>query len=361
MCSVWRVSTPLPMSSNFLLYGANGYTGTLIAKLAVQQGLRPILAGRNADKLEPLATSLGLEHRAFSLDNSVAVDAALEDVAAVLHCAGPFSKTSQPMVEGCLRTKTHYLDITGEVAVFEAAAAKDAEAKSAGVMLLPGVGFDVVPSDCLASYLKAQMPSATHLALGFTAGNMSRGTATTMVEAQDKGGLVRRGGVLTPVPAAWKTRMIDFGQGAVLTTTIPWGDVSTAFYSTGIPNIEVYTAVSESAYRAMVASRYLGWLLGLPIVQNFQKRLIQSQAPGPTDAQRKEGVTRLWGEVSDSGSSKRSRLQCPEGYTLTSMTALAIVTKVLAGQVSVGFQTPSKVYGADLILEIEGVVREDIN
>lgn len=349
------------MSSNFLLYGANGYTGTLIARLAVRQGLRPILAGRNSEKLQPLATSLGLEHRAFSLENESAVDAALQDVTAVLHCAGPFSRTSKPMVEGCLRTKTHYLDITGEVAVFEAIAAKDAEATKAGVMLLPGVGFDVVPSDCLAAHLKRQLPSATSLALAFTAGQTSRGTATTIVEAQKQGGLVRRGGVLTPVPTAWKTRTIDFGEGPVLGTTLPWGDVSTAFYSTGIPNIEVYMATPPSTYWALVASRYLGWLLGSPPMQSLQKRLIQAQPPGPTDAQRQQGKTRLWGEVSDDGATKVSRLQCPEGYTLTALTALAIVTKVLAGQVSVGFQTPSKVYGADLILEIEGVERSDIN
>lgn len=349
------------MLSNFLLYGANGYTGTLIARLAVERGLQPILAGRNPEKVEPLSQELGLEYRAFKLDDEAAVDEALADVAVVLHCAGPFSQTSLPMVAGCLRTKTHYLDITGEVSVFEAIAAQDAAAKAAGVMLLPGVGFDVVPSDCLAAHLKARMPTATKLALGFQAlGGISRGTATTMVEA--RGGLVRRGGVLTPVPAAWKTRMITFGEGAVEAVTIPWGDVSTAFYSTGIPDIKVYAAFPASTRQAMVASRYFGWLLGLPLVQQFQKRLIQNQPPGPSETERAQGRSLLWGEVEDnSGKRLVSRLQGPEGYTLTAMTSVAIVEKVLAGQVSVGFQTPSLAYGADLILEIVGVVREDLD
>lgn len=179
-----------------------------------------------------------------------------------------------------------------------------------------------------------------------------------MVEA--RGGLVRRGGVLTPVPAAWKTRTIDFGQGAVEAVTIPWGDVSTAFYSTGIPDIEVYAAFPASTRQAMVASRYFGWLLGLPLVQQFQKRLIQNQPPGPSETERAQGRSLLWGEVEDnSGKRMVSRLQGPEGYTLTAMTSVAIVEKVLAGEVSVGFQTPSLAYGADLILEIEGVVREE--
>jgi short subunit dehydrogenase-like uncharacterized protein len=127
-------------------------------------------------------------------------------------------------------------------------------------------------------------------------------------------GLVRRGGVLTPVQAAWKTRAIDFGQGEVLATTIPWGDVSTAFYSTGIPNIEVYMAVESQTYWAMVASRYLGGLLGLDVIQNFQKRLIQAGTLGPTEEERAQGKSRFWGEVLDpSGNRRVSLLQCPEG------------------------------------------------
>ena len=182
-----------------------------------------------------------------------------------------------------------------------------------------------------------------------------------MVEAQDKGGLVRREGVLTSVPAAWKTRKIDFGQGLVEATTIPWGDVSTAYYSTGIPNIEVYAAFGASTRQMMVLSRYIGWLLALPPVQEFQKSLIQKQLPGPTDEERAQGRSLLWGEVEDnSGKKLVSRLQTPDGYTLTAMTALAIVEKVLDGLVAVGFQTPSLVYGPDFILEIPGVVREDL-
>lgn len=349
------------MSTNFLLYGANGYTGELIARFALQQGLRPILAARNSQKVAPLATELGLEYRAFALDDKQAVDSALANVAVVLHCAGPFSQTSAPMVAGCLRSGTHYLDITGEISVFEEVASQDNLAKTAGVMLLPGVGFDVVPSDCLAAHLKRRLPSATRLTLGLQAlGRISRGTATTMVEMQHQGGAIRRDGVLTPVPAAFKMRSIDFGQGLVEAMTIPWGDVATAFYSTGIPNIEVYAAFPTSTRILALASRYIGWLLKLPAVQNFQKQLIQNQPPGPSETERAEGKTYLWGEVEDSlGKRLSSILQCPEGYTLTILTAVKIVQKVLSGEYTCGFQTPSKVYGADFILEFPGVCCED--
>jgi len=346
---------------DFLIYGANGYTGALIVREAVARGRRPILAGRNAAALAALAGELGLEHRVFSLDSPGGIAEGIRDTMAVLHCAGPFAHTSRPMADACLRARSHYLDITGEVAVFESLAARDAEAKAAGVMLLPGVGFDVVPSDCLAAHLKRRLPSATHLALGFsTLGKLSRGTATTMAENIHRGGLVRQNGVLKRVPAAWKTRVIDFGDGPIQAVTIPWGDVSTAYHSTGIPNIEVYTAAPWGMRVTARASRYLGWLLGSRPVQGLLKGRIRARPPGPTEQERARGKSFLWGEATDdSGRKVVSRLQGPEGYTLTVRAALAVVERVLAGEVRPGFQTPSRVYGADFVLGLEGVERQD--
>jgi short subunit dehydrogenase-like uncharacterized protein len=350
------------MSPNFLLYGANGYTGNLIAHMASERGLRPIIAGRDAFEVERLARELNLDYRIFALDDAAAMDAALNEVTVVLHCAGPFSRTSKPMADGCLRTGTHYLDITGEATVIESLAARDAKAKEAGVMLLPCVGFDVVPSDCLAAHLKRRLPSATKLALAIKGmGRVSRGTATTMVENISRGGLVRRNGKLTSVPAAWKTRMIDYGRGPVQATTIPWGDVASAYYSTGIPNIEVYAAIPAKLRRMMKLSRSFGWLLGSGPVQRFLKKRIGNQPAGPDETEREKGKSFVWGEVQDdAGGRAVSRLRGPEGYKLTAMTSLAIVSRVLGGDVSPGFQTAAKAYGPDLIMEIEGVVREDL-
>ena len=350
------------MSADFLLYGSYGYTGRLIAARALELGLKPLLAGRGADAVRAHAAELGLEHRVFSLDDAAATDAALAETPVVLHAAGPFSRTAAPMAQACLRTRTHYLDITGEIAVFEAVARLGARAKEAGVMLLPGAGFDVVPSDCLAAHLKRRLPSATHLRLAFQAlGGVSRGTATTMVENLGKGGAVRRDGRIVPVPPAWKTRTVDLGRGPVAVTTIPWGDVSTAFHSTGIPNIEVYMRMASGQRRAMKASRYLGWLLASAPAQKYLKGRIQASRPGPSDEARARGESRLWGEVEDAeGRRAASRMRTPEGYTLTALAAVEIVRKVLAGGAPAGFQTPSTAYGPDWILEIPGVQREDV-
>ena len=350
------------MSTDFLLYGSYGYTGRLISERARELGLTPLLAGRDAAALQAQAAEAGAPHRAFPLDDAAALDAALRETRVVLLAAGPFAHTARPVVEACLRTCAHYLDITGELGVFEAVAALDGRAREAGVMLMPGAGFDVVPSDCLAAHLKRRLPAATSLTLAFMGlGGISRGTATTMAENAGRGGAIRKGGRIVPVLAAWRSMEVDFGRGPVTVTTIPWGDVSTAYHSTGIPDIAVYTRLPRNQVRLMRATRRLGWLLDSAPVQRMMKRAIRRNPPGPTPEQRARGLSLLWGKVED-GDGRRavSRMRTPEGYTLTARTAVEAVRHVLAGDAPAGFQTPSRAYGPDWILEFEGVEREDV-
>jgi short subunit dehydrogenase-like uncharacterized protein len=248
------------------------------------------------------------------------------------------------MAAACVEAGVHYLDITGEITAFEALFARRRPAAQAGVMLLPGVGFDVVPTDCLAAHLKRRLPGATQLELALLAlGRLSRGTATTMVENLHRGGLVRRGGFLTAVPAGHATRQVDFGRGARTVVSIPWGDVSTAFHSTGIPDVTVYAAMSGGQRLALALLRPVRPLLGTRAVQSFLKDRVQA------------------GQVRDgSGGQASARLEGPEGYAFTVLTALAAVEHVLAGRVQPGFQTPSSAFGPDFVLEIPGVTRSDL-
>jgi short subunit dehydrogenase-like uncharacterized protein len=351
------------MTGNILIYGATGYTGKLIAQVAHKQGLRPILAGRNADKLRAVADPLGLPCRVFDLADPVRLDAALNDIAVVLCIAGPFSATSRPMASGCIRRGVHYLDITGEIDVFEALAARDAEAKRAGVMLLPGVGFDVVPTDCLAAHLKRRLPDAIDLKLylGLDNPGISRGTAKTMLEGIPSGTRVRRAGRLVALDRAG-TGSCDFGQGLRPTMQISWGDVSTAFYSTGIPNIEVQTKVPPALQLLGRLPGFVRSFLGNAGVQSVLKGQIDRRPEGPTDAARRQGRATVVGVARDErGTVVRSRLRTSEGYTLTAQTALDIAGRVASGEFRPGFQTPSLVYGADYILGFDGVTREDLN
>jgi short subunit dehydrogenase-like uncharacterized protein len=347
--------------ADFVIYGATGYTGTLIAREAARRGLRPVLAGRSAEKLAPLAAELGLESRVFSLDPPIAVWEGIRGVHTVLNCAGPFGHTARPLADACLAAGVHYLDITGEAAVFEALAARASASRAARVVLLPGVGFDVVPSDCLAAHLKRRLPTATRLALAFrSAGRLSRGTALTALEGVADGGLVRENGVLKRVPAAWKTRRIDFGDRPVEAITIPWGDVATAFYSTGIPNVEVYLAAPWTIRIGARLSRCLGWLLRSKWVQARLRRCILAGRPGPTDAERRANRCAFWGEVTDEAGRRAVALQqTPDGYNLTVQSSLAAVTRVLSGSVTPGFRTLAMAFGPDFVLELPGVSRTD--
>lgn len=345
------------MTDPVLIYGAYGYTGRLIVAEALAAGLHPVLAGRRTEPLAALAAPRGLEHRTFSLDDPAAVDAGLAGITVVIHCAGPFSQTAVPMAEACLRAGAHYTDITGEVTVFESLAALHERAAAANVMLLPGAGFDVVPSDCLALHLKNLLPSATELTLAFHGnGRASHGTQATIVENLGLGGLARINGVLTRVPHAWKERDIDFGTETRTCMTIPWGDVSTAYHSTGIPNITVYMSAPPALRKGSRYLRRLGWLINRKSVQALLKRRIAQG--GPSDAEREAGYSLLWGEVRDAaGAHREARLHTSEGYTLTAAAAVLIARKILAGAWSPGFQTPAKQYGADLILEVPGSAR----
>lgn len=348
---------------SLIIYGATGYTGRLILAEALAKGLRPILAGRNADEIRALATAHGLEARPVSLSDAKALDAALAGVTVVLHCAGPFWRLGPPMIAACMRVGAHYLDITGEIAVFEQCAASGPKAKSLGLTLMPGVGFDVVPSDCLAAHLHRRLPSATELTLAFTGGTgLSRGTATTMVEGIAQGGAVRRGGKIIRVPSAYQTREIDYGDRVRHSVTIPWGDVSTAFHSTNIPNITVYTAMPKSTARWMRLARPIMPLLGTAPAQKYLKGRINARTPGPSAERRAGAQSRLWGEAKDaSGRIVQSRLLAPDGYSLTAMTAVGAAARVLAGEVAPGYQTPSTAFGADFILGFPQTQREDVS
>jgi short subunit dehydrogenase-like uncharacterized protein len=337
-----------------IVYGANGYTGTLIVEAALREGLKPVVAGRRREAVEPLAAGWGLNSLCFSLDDPAAAARLLEPYGAMILAAGPFSRTSAPALDACLRARTAYLDITGEVEVFEAVFARDADAKKARIAVLPGTGFDVVPSDCLAAALSEALPSAETLTLAFRGFKTSAGTMKTMLEGIPKGGLVREGGKLVAVPAAWKTMEVALGDKKRLAMTIPWGDLSTAWRSTGIPNIEVYMAIPPSAVASARRMRPFAKLLGLAPVQSFLKARVERNVKGPTAEERDRERSYLWGRVTKGGSVVTGTLETLEGYALTAETAVAIAKRVLAGAVAPGVHTPSQAFGARFIETIRG-------
>jgi short subunit dehydrogenase-like uncharacterized protein len=345
-----------------VVYGSYGYTGALIVNLCKQKGFQVILAGRNQEALRKQSEATGYPFEVVASDDLEGLKRLLQPAVMVIHCGGPFKHTAKTMAEACMATQTHYTDITGEYQVFEMLAEMDEQARKAGILLMPGTGFDVVPSDCLAAHLKARLPSATHLQLAFasTSPGTSRGTKKTSVESLGYGGLIRENGKLKAVPLGQKVLQVDFGAFNINALCIPWGDISTAWRSTGIPNIEVYMGATDSMIRNARLSNYLGWVLRMPAVKNYLMKQIDRRSPGPSDEKRDRGKSFLWGKVwNESGQTCSARLVTLSGYTLTAETAVLIAEKILSGHLKTGYQTPSSCYGADLILEVSGTSRTD--
>ena len=345
------------MTQGWLLYGANGYTGELIAREAVKRGMRPVLAGRSREKIEKLAAELGCRSAVFDLDDQTSLVSSLDGMAAVLHCAGPFAHTARSMMQACLATHVHYLDITGEIEVFELAHSVEEKAHRSGIVLCPGVGFDVVPTDSVAARLKEVMPDATHLTLGFdsSSSGLSKGTAKTAVESAGGGLRVRRDGRIVDLPFASQTRRIDFGNGERLAVGIPWGDVSTAYFTTAIPNIDVYTAASPQAVQRMRRMNMMRPLLRRRWIRELVKYGIERRLQPPDQTQRDNNPSFVWGEVRNAnGQTRTARLKTANGYSLTVQSALGILSALLALGRASGYTTPSGLVGADFVTTLPG-------
>lgn len=344
-------------NKKWMIYGANGYTGELIAREAQKRDLQPILAGRDQPIVSALAQELGCEFRIFTLESPAYMIEALANVGLVLHCAGPFSATAEPMVNACLAAKVHYLDITGEIDVFESIRRLHDLAVKRGVFLMPGVGFDVVAFDCLALNLKKYLPDAIHLILAFDAeGRPSTGTMKTMIEGLKVGGCVRENGVIKKVSFAHKVREVSFPNGKKLAVTIPWGDVSTAYYTTGIPNIEVYKTFPKSEITRMKLARLFKPLLSSATVQRYLKNKLAHNSRGPDVVERVNTKCYLWGQVANaSGETREAHLITPNGYVFTVHAALGVVEYLLKYDIEPGVHTPAKVMGEHYVRTLPGV------
>lgn len=345
----------------FLLYGAYGYTGELVAREAVARGLDPVLAGRDGDPLRELGRELRCSVREFPLQPPETVAESVRDIDVVLNCAGPFVATAEPLVEACLETGTDYLDVTGEFAVFASLAGRDAAATEADVTLLPGVGFDVVPTDCLAARLVDRLPEATAIALGFDAdGDVSRGTARTAVRGLGEGTLVREDGALVRLPIGSRTRDIDFGRGTRSAVAVPWGDIVTAASTTGVENVTVYAAVPPRVQRLLRAARPLAPLLRSRPVRFLLDRIVSARVDGPSPESRAGNRAYVWGEArTDDGETVVERLETPDPYDLTVEASLAAVERTLAGDAPAGFTTPAGAFGWAFVDAVDGVTWAD--
>jgi short subunit dehydrogenase-like uncharacterized protein len=339
---------------SWLIYGANGYTGSLIAEACRAAGLRPTLSGRDPRKVRPLAERLGMPWRCFPLNDAAGIVQNLVGHSLVLHCAGPFSGTSPQMVDACLHARVDYLDITGELPVLEAVYRRDAEARHRGILLVPGVGCDVVPSNCLAAELSDRLPGADRLELACTFSTRpSRGTLRSILEQLPLGGWVIRNGALTRTRHGRYVKAVNFSQRKTLAVAAPWGDLSAAFSATRIGNITVYMSFPRSVVFFAKLFGGLAPMLGAAWIQRLLSRIIDRCPDGPSSIERSRGRLSWWGEVSNGSRARLSgQVDIPDPYEFTVLAALAAVKRMLNGPKQSGALTPARAFGPDFLGEI---------
>ncbi|MBV7329999.1 saccharopine dehydrogenase NADP-binding domain-containing protein [Chloroflexi bacterium TSY] len=334
--------------SNILIYGATGYMGKLCAREMLKRGIEPILAGRS-DTVRLLAQELNCQAAVFPLDNAQDIVNALKGVTLLVNLAGPFKQTQKPLIAACLVTRSHYIDIAGEVDEMVSAFAFDQEAKQAGIMLMPGAGFGVVPTDIAAHMAKKLLPDASELTILYaTEGGVSRGTLKTVLNDINRPGVRRvNKEFVTAHPAE---SSMDFVVAGKTFTAVynPWrADLFTAGLSTGIEQIQTYS-VFPGFMVQMMKGRLL-WLRNL-----MANRLLRFLPEGPSERQLQQGSTYVAAIVVNGTEKKSVSLKGPEAYRFTAQCLREVSVKILNEDVAPGFQTPSY-FGKTLLDGIEHV------
>jgi short subunit dehydrogenase-like uncharacterized protein len=349
------------MPGEILIYGATGYSGTLVARGLRELGIHALVGGRDAARTEATAARLGLSHRIARVEDPATVAAALDGVAVVVNAAGPFSHTAGPVVHACLERGVHYLDLCAEVPVLQRLASLHAAARARGIMIMPGAGFDVVPTDSLAAHVARRLPGCRTLTMAVSRpAFLSPGSAKTLLENVDLG-VARRDGLVTPLALGSIERTFDFGAGPRPCLNVSFADVVTAFYTTGIPNITTF-AEATPLLRLLPFGLLLAPWLRTSAGEALGRALADAvwrNPPGGTDT-RSVSMAIVAEVESDRGGRARARLTTPEAYDFTGAIAAAIARRVQAGEYESGFQTPARFFGADFVLSIPGVARQDL-
>lgn len=341
--------------SGLLVYGVTGFTGALVSRELAHRGVAHVVAGRRVETVAAHARTINASSRAFGLDDPAQLAAGLEGVRVLLNCAGPFGRTAAALAEACIARGIHYLDLSGEVAEHASLLERGAAAATAGAMLLPGVGFGVVPTEAAAVLAVERLGGrADRIVIAYeTRGGASRGTLESVLRGIHLAGTVRRNGRLeAALPGAWRHRL-ELGGGQALVVYNPWrADLVSAHVSTGVPEIETYATFPVVARFLMRSPRLMSSGLGRWLVE----RIIRSAPEGPSPKELERGSTRVLAVAEEHGGRRAEvRIHGPEAYVFTARSAAAAAEHVLGGAVRPGFATPAQVLGTDWVRRLEGV------
>ena len=353
------------ISSKWMIYGATGYTGKLIAEEAVRRGHHPIIAGRDAEKVSHLAHQMGLEWTAFGINDNETLCRNVEGVDLVLNTASPFAETGSPLMDACISARCHYLDISNEISLLQQAQTRQQRALAQQIAIIPGVGFGTVASNSLASYVCKQVadPVSLEIAISPYVAHKSVGATRSTLETIARGGYVRRNSIVVATPFGAGARMVRFGDGDRCVVPVPSGDLQAAAMATGVANITVYVTSPFSPVLARLVLPYVQKLLSWErlrqrLVRVAEQRILKTTTKSHRDAKEATGHSWLWARAAnDSGRYAESWLQTGEGYAFTASTAILAVEWVLRSLPTGVFTAAT--FGDDFVLQVPGVRRYD--
>lgn len=336
---------------SFLIYGANGQTGQLVVDALLARGLKPVLGGRNDARVKALAEARGLRHRIFDLDDRNGLDHGISGFRLVVNLAGPFVGTSTALAQGCLRVGAHYADISAELADFRSLQPLAERASDSGVMLLPGIGFGFLITECLALHAWQRHRAAVQMQVGirYSHHGQSRGSLKTLLENPALPGFRLEAGQLKSTAAFENQAEFDFGDGGRRRcASYPWRAEALAIAaSTGLSTVETHIALPRLAQ----------WLTRYPALAKNPRirKLLLGSARGPSPKQLQQGRSWVVAQtVDENGRRQSSLLSGPDPYRCTADAVAWAAQQILAGRVQEGLATPAQLFGTEPLKALPG-------
>lgn len=336
------------MKNKILIYGALGYTGNLFVTRALDKEL-PMVLGARKEKVREIAEAIGSEYRIFEIKNTADILPFLSDVFLVVNFANIQFSLNKALIEACIQSGTHYIDLGSEYYDISEVHKYHEASIASGSMLMPGYGFNLVPTDIAADIAHQFLPDANELIFGFAAiGESSRGTVKSVLRDATRKGFFRKDGKLQAIaPAVEEIQFAADGRQYTLVNNPLMGEVITAWEGTKIPSIKTYSYFPWILVQFMKGR--LNWL------RKFLLKYAGLFFPaGPTEKQLRSGYSYSWVEAKNADKKVLITIKGPEAYLFTVQIIQQLIRQLVKGKVSSGFIRPA-FFGRELIESVEGV------
>ena len=344
------------IQNDWLIYGANGYTGRILVEQAAKQGHKPVIAGRSPEKIKPLAEQYDLPYSILDLHDINALSEKVADFKLISNFAGPFPLTARPIAEACLENGINYIDVSGDLNTIQYIFDLNEKARAKSIVMIPAAGFITYATECLAHYIAEQIDETKFIELGvYIIGGTSRGTAISTVDSIKDGCLIRKDHQLIPVKFGKDTKKIPFPDGRKPAWAVPLAELLTVHKALTIPDIKVFNVMPHFLHLLRLIAPLIQKTMKIEVFKRIAKKIAAKQPEGPTREQNLNTKSYLWARAGDKiGNEKQAWLETPEAYYFTALLNIRFAEVILGSDLK-GSITPSEAFGKDLIFDFEKV------